>query len=199
MVATIGIGIACESPQATRSGHVSKPTRNEILQEAMRHRRVLTCYAYTILQDWSLAEDAVQESTIVASDKWETFRGDAGILTWLRAITRRKAVDICRARRREVGFEPDALDNLVENAVSARVTEKQSDQLEQRRLALATCMRSLRQDAFEILLSFYRDRIPCDELAVMHDRTPNAIWLVLSRSRKQLRTCIRNKIQAPAQ
>ena len=160
----------------------------------MRHRRVLTCYAYSILQDWSLAEDAVQEMTIAASDKWESFRGKSSILTWLRSITRSKSIDILRKRKREVEYEPDKLDNIMESAFSAHANEEETDRLEQRRLALASCMKSLRQDTFEILLGFYRDRTPCDELALSYGRSPNAIWLLLSRSRKQLRACIQKKL-----
>jgi RNA polymerase sigma-70 factor (ECF subfamily) len=168
--------------------------RNDILQEAMRHRRVLTCYAYSMLKDWSLAEDAVQEATIAASDKWESFRGDSAILTWLRSITRRKAVDILRKRRREVDYQPDALEQLVEKAFDKRLTADESERLEGRRRALTECMQKLRQDTFEILVSFYRDRIPCDELALRYGRSTNAVWLVLSRSRKQLRTCIQKRL-----
>jgi DNA-directed RNA polymerase specialized sigma24 family protein len=64
----------------------------------------------------------------------------------------------------------------------------------QKKQALEECMKSLRGETLDILLSFYRDRVSCDVLAERMGKTVNSIWLTLSRSRKALRKCALEKM-----
>ena len=61
------------------------------------HRRVFNV-AYRVLGDWDRAQDVMQDVFMHLSRRIGTFRGDAGLSSWLYRITVNRAID---ARRRE--------------------------------------------------------------------------------------------------
>lgn len=66
--------------------------------------------------------------------------------------------------------------------------------LEQQKAALHHCLDRLEPDALDLLLGFYRDRVSCDDLASVRQRSVNAIRLTLSRLRSRLRDCVRHRL-----
>jgi len=58
-------------------------------------------YARTIVPDTQVAEDLVQETLLRALQRADTFRGEAGLATWLHRILHNLAVDRFRADRED--------------------------------------------------------------------------------------------------
>lgn len=165
----------------------------QILRQALDDQHVMTCYAYSLLQDWGLAKDAFQEMLIAATTKADSFKG--GNLTgWLRVILKRKALDMLKARKAEVHYADEELFSLVDDNMNFLFEEKKKEMNERKRAVLQECMKSLRKETLEVILGFYRDRISCDKLAETFGKTANSIWLTLSRSRKVLRKCAVEKL-----
>ena len=81
--------------------------------------------------------------------------------------------------------DPQSVDHMTADALA---------RLEQHKIALQHCMARLDNNALELLLGFYRERLSCDELASARRRTVNAIRLALSRTRARLRECVRSRI-----
>ena len=63
-----------------------------------RYSRRIFNVAYRVLGDWDAAQDVTQEVFLHLSRRIATFRGDAGLTSWLYRITVNRAID---ARRRE--------------------------------------------------------------------------------------------------
>ena len=167
--------------------------REKILREALKNQHVMTCYAYSLLQDWSLAKDAFQEMLITASLKADSYK-EGNLSGWLKVILKRKALDMLRARKAEVQFADEELFSLVDSRMDYLFEEKKQEIHEKRRRVLYECMKTLREETREVIIGFYRDRISCDKLAQMFGKTVNSIWLTLSRSRKALRSCAMEKM-----
>jgi RNA polymerase sigma factor (sigma-70 family) len=167
--------------------------REIILRQALQDQHVMTCYAYSVLQDWSLAKDAFQEMLITASIKAESYK-EGNLSGWLRVILKRKALDMLKARKSEVHYADEELFSLVDENMNFMFEEKRKEIHEKKRRVLQECMKGLRQDTLQILLGFYKDRISCDKLAETLGKTANSIWLTLSRSRKVLRKCALEKM-----
>ena len=94
-----------------------------------------------------------------------------------------------RSRKAEVLFADDELLSLVDASMQNIFNDKNVEMYERRQKILQKCLKNLRQDALDIILGFYRDRVSCDKLAEKYKRSTNSIWLTLSRSRKLLRQC----------
>jgi RNA polymerase sigma factor (sigma-70 family) len=167
--------------------------REMILRQALSEQHLLTCYAYSLLQDWSLAKDAFQEMLISATSKADSFK-EGNMAGWLRVILKRKALDMLKARKAEVHFADEELFSLVDSQLDPMFDEERREKYNEQRKILHECMKELRSETLDILVSFYRDRISCDRLAEKLGKTVNSIWLTLSRSRKVLRKCAFDKL-----
>src|SRR5688572_12166309 len=91
---------ANESNQTRAQGASSNPggmTAEDLLRSAFKYQDALVSYAYGLLQDWALAQDAVQEAFIVLQKKHAEFRPDANVYTWARQIVRFEALNILRS------------------------------------------------------------------------------------------------------
>src|SRR5215470_17577203 len=80
-----------------------------------RHNRRLYRCARSIVRDDNEAEDIVQEAYVNAFSNLASFRGDAGLATWLTRITLNEA--LARVRRRRPTVELAALDAVERDRV----------------------------------------------------------------------------------
>ena len=165
----------------------------DLLRAAFKYQDALTSHAFAMLQDWALAQDAVQETFIVLQKKHAEFRPGANVFTWARQILRYEALNILRARGRESCVADEELLALVD-AQFEHVNADALVRMEQQKTAVQHCMTRLDSDALKLLIDFYRERLSCDELATARRRTVNAIRLSLSRIRARLRECVRGRL-----
>jgi RNA polymerase sigma-70 factor (ECF subfamily) len=166
----------------------------DLLRAAFKYQDALTSYAFALLQDWALAQDAVQETFIVLQKKHAEFRPGANVFTWARQIIRYEALNILRARGRENCVADEELLALVDAQFAEHVNADALARMEQQKVALQHCMTRLDNGSLDLLLGFYRERLSCDELATARHRTVNAIRLALSRTRARLRECVRGRL-----
>lgn len=166
----------------------------DLLRAAFKHQDALTSYAFALLQDWALAQDAVQESFIVLQKKHAEFRPGASVFAWARQIVRFEALNIMRARGRESCVADEELLALIEAQFAEHMNPDAVSKMEEQKVALQQCMARLDSPSLELLLGFYRERLSCDELAAARQRTVNAIRLALSRTRARLRACVRSRL-----
>ncbi len=169
------------------------PSAEDLLRAAFKYQDALTSYAFAMLQDWALAQDAVQETFIVLQRKHAEFRAGANVFTWARKIVRYEALNILRARGRESCVMDEELFALIDAQFAEHQDLEAVARMEQQKTALQHCMGQLDADAVSLLLGFYRERLSCEELA-RGQRTVNAIRLTLSRLRARLRDCVRGRL-----
>ena len=172
------------------------PSAEDLLRAAFKYQDALTSYAYALLQDWALAQDAVQETFIVLQKKHTQFRPGANVFTWARQMVRFEALNILRARGRESCVADEQLFALIEAQFDEHFDAEALARMEQQKAALQHCMARLEPDAIDLLLGFYKERLSCEQLAGMRQRSVNAIRLALSRLRAKLRDCVRHRLLA---
>jgi RNA polymerase sigma-70 factor (ECF subfamily) len=169
---------------------MTKPlSQEEIVRQGLKYETALVAYAYGLLQDWASAQDAVQNAYVVAMKKREDFDPESNIFTWLRSIVRFEALNMIRDRRREAAAN-EQLRTMIDEKLQAYWDEDEALRTRRAAAALDECMMRLKRKWRELILSFYRDAVSCEKLAVAHSMTPNAVRLTLSRSRKSLRKCV---------
>ncbi|MEI6211030.1 MAG: sigma-70 family RNA polymerase sigma factor [bacterium] len=170
-------------------------TQDTVLRAAFKCQGALLSYAYTVLRDWSLAQDAVQEALIAANRQWQEFRAGAEMFPWLKKIVRHKAIDIIRRRKRAAYVGDDRLLSLVDAQFERQFdTDAAADAMENRRVALQACMEKLDPASLKLLMGFYRDRQSGEELATAFRKSVNAVRLSISRLRKTLKDCVEKQL-----
>lgn len=173
----------------------SLKTRDAIVKAAFRHRDALLAMAFAIVRDWDLAEDAVHDAFLVVMDKWEEFDPQTQLFAWVRTIVRYKALEIAKKMKRRLPFFSDELLDLVADTLEEKIDEGMAEQHRRMRNALAECMKMLSRSAIAILDAFYHGQESCLVIAERMGKTENAVRLLLSRSRKQLRECAERRIR----
>jgi RNA polymerase sigma-70 factor (ECF subfamily) len=166
----------------------------DLLRTAFKYQDALVSYAFGLLQDWALAQDAVQESFIVLQKKHAEFRSGANVFTWARQIVRFEALNILRSRQREACYIDDELIALVDQQFERFLDAEAVGAFESRKAALQHCMGRLDEDSVGLLLGFYRDARSCEKLSELHRKSVNAVRLSLSRIRARLRECVRHQL-----
>jgi RNA polymerase sigma-70 factor (ECF subfamily) len=165
-----------------------------LLRSAFRYQDALVSYAYALLQDWALAQDAVQEAFIVLQRKHAEFNPGANVFAWVRQMVRFEALNIIRSRRREAYFVDEELFSLVDEQFERHLDQEATSAIESRKAALQHCMSRLDTESVSLLLGFYKDALSCEKLSELHRKSVNAVRLSLSRMRVKLRDCVRARL-----
>src|SRR6185295_2325845 len=83
------------------TGPSAEEPRALLFRALDEHGDRLYAFALRMTRDPDLAADAVQEAFTTALRKFDTFRGEANIATWLHRIVYSKVVDLIRQRGKE--------------------------------------------------------------------------------------------------
>ncbi len=177
-------------------GNVETTGRDGVVKAAFQYRDALLSHAFGMLRDWSLAEDAVQDSFIVVMNKWTDFRPGTSIYHWLRQIVHNKTLEALRARGRRASPAEEELMAQVAGALEKYLDEEMADRQVLMRRALQRCLSFLNPRAAGILEGFYGESRSCEAIAQVQKRSVNAVRLSLSRLRKQLHECMSRQIPA---
>jgi RNA polymerase sigma-70 factor (ECF subfamily) len=168
--------------------------QGSVLKAALRYQDAMLTVAYGLLRDWTLAEDAVQESFVLVTKRWTDFQPGTSLFAWVRAIVRLKALEVRRARPRERALEDDRLEGIVDRAIESHMDEDSA--LRQQGLMghLRRCLDELGRVPARLLHGFYIEGRSYEQVAGHHAMTLEAVLKMLYRMRKQLRDCAERRL-----
>lgn len=172
--------------------------RDRLLKEAFRYREALLTHAFAMMREWGAAEDCVQDAFLVVVEKYEEFREGSSVYAWVRQIVHYKAMEALRRRAKEVPKEEDDLQKAVQDVLMERLDEEKADSQAERWRALEHCMSQLDKLPLDLLMGFYWKMETCETLAGIHHRTANSIRLILSRVRKKIEACVKQRVHQAA-
>lgn len=132
------------------------------------------------LTNWhSDSPDLAQDVFVVAYERWDDFRGDSAVETWLMGI----AVGICRNWRRKQNLKSKVLGLLgQQDSVQQAPEFRQHEQSDDLRRALA----KVDQASREILVMHYLEHQSIEAIANSLNCSRSATDKRLSRARKRL-------------
>ena len=163
-------------------------------------------YALARVQNEAAAEDLVQE-TFAAALK-ASFQKRSSEKTWLAGILKHKIVDHFRANAKTVSLDrlldssdpfEGAFDQTRHWKSSPRawkgLPEKEAEAAELRKV-LEDCLGRLPERMRELFLMRELDEAGSEELCKVFGLTPTNLWVILHRSRFQLKNCLeKNEVQ----
>jgi RNA polymerase sigma-70 factor, ECF subfamily len=164
--------------------------RDTVVRLLFSGRASLLGYINSIVRDWDLADDVLQEVSILALNKCDFIRDEAHFGGWARRTARLESLNLLRKRERGPQLLGDAVLDLLDAAWDAAEAAVPSDSL----AALRTCMEKLTPDSQRILQLRYADGIKGAELARLLDQPANTVYVRLSRIHRQLGKCITQEI-----
>ena len=160
-----------------------------VQQLFVEHQPGIRAYILSIVRDFTLAQDVLQETFLKVTRKAAHFQLGTNFMAWACTIARFESLSGLR-RANKPSLELDTLETLA-------ATEEPA-QPEIRTDWLATCLKKLTPTVQKLLHLRYQDALKPAEIARLVNWTPNSVCVATSRARTELRKCI-ERLQAAHQ
>lgn len=147
-------------------------------------------YVLSMIPDFSLADDVMQEIFLVVTRKASSFEIGTSFPAWVKTIARFKALEAIRAGR----SRGETLSEEVLQALGAERSGFHGD-TDERLALLATCLEELAPQARRSIdLRYKQDHLP-PQIAGLMGCTVQSVNVTLSRARAFLRECVVRKME----
>ena len=166
----------------------TSPPPVEFLTLWTAHARRVSSYIYSMVPNWSDADDLLQETSVVVLQKFDQFQPGTSFSAWACKIAYLKVLEFHKRRRPLEGR-----DDLFWQALHVDATQF-AEGLDQRLEALAECLKLLPGKDRKLLELRYRSECPIPAVAKKVGRTLGAVYKALERAHKALLDCVRRKM-----
>lgn len=166
-------------------------SREYITRTILAHRDRLYAYIWSLVGDPHLAEDVLQDLTVLAIEKAESVSEPGALMPWLRTAARLKSLEALRAKRRR----PPVIDSLVLDQLEQ--AWHKLDHLEMAELVdtLQECVEQLGPKSKEIVGMRYNKGMKSSEIARRLDRKVTTVYQALTRTHRALADCLKQKMR----
>ncbi len=164
----------------------SELSETEFLALLVKHEPALRAYARSLVPNWELVDEAIQEASITLWQKQAQLQGTDGFVPWAITVLRFKCLrqlEKLRARRPLLSVE--MLETLAERG--ARQSKEESTSRGQ---ALQVCLSQFSEEHRELLLAPHSSTHTVVDVAARRNKSPNSLYKLLGRLRQQLSECI---------
>lgn len=162
------------------------------LSMLVQHEPALRAYARSLVPEWDLVDEAVQEASVTLWQKRDQLQSEDGFLPWAKVVLRFKCLrQIQKLRSRRPLLSDEMLATLAERGSTRSVED-----LTTRGRALHDCLRQFSTDQQELLLAPHRSDFTVSELAEIRKKSANALYKMLGRLRERLTECIGKRLGA---
>lgn len=183
--------------RASESSAGGQKFPNEQLEEFVQlfgaHQRSLQLYVLSLVHDRDIADEILQETSLVLWREFHRFEIGTSFLAWSFQVAYHQML---AWRKRQVR------DRLIfSNEFLAAVHEElasSADELEHRLDLLNNCIGKLPDHHRELIQLRYQSSVTIEEMASRLGRNADAIYRMLSRVRYWLHCCIKSELQNQA-
>jgi RNA polymerase sigma-70 factor (ECF subfamily) len=166
----------------------------DFMRLLMRHEPALRAYARSLLPDWHLVDEAIQEASVTLWQKFDQLGDESGFLPWAKVVVRFKCLSVIGqlGRDRKV-FSEGVLELLAAEAESFDVEERAAAMQ-----ALRSCLSKFSLPHQELLLAPYSGEGRVTALAEQSGKSANALYKLLGRLREKLSDCVTQNLPKEA-
>src|SRR3954469_10672200 len=169
--------------------HDETENRKRLMALMTRHQRQIFSYIYALVPNRYDAEDLLQETSVVICEKFHEFEEGTDFVAWACQIAYwRVRYSRQKYARSKVVFNQEIVDAIAQTAT------EMVEELDDRHVALATCLQKLPQRDRELLLVRYEPGNGVEEAARRSGRTLQTAYKALARLRKLLLDCVSTKL-----
>lgn len=156
----------------------------------LKHQPAIRGFILSMVPDFSLADDLVQETFLVVTRKAHSFELGTSFLAWARTIARFKVLETIRTSSNRMHYlSEEVLEALI---VDDGAAETNVDSWLQQ---LETCIDKLAPQARRAIELRYRGDHRPNEIAQLMGCTVQSANVTLSRARSFLRNCVSQQTQ----
>lgn len=161
-----------------------------IMSVTMKSRPKLHGYAWVVTGDPDLAEDVLQEASLLALQKTDAINDETHLLGWLHETIRRQGLAARRAKlNRAAQLSPDVLEMLAEAHA-----EQDNTTHTQQMHALRYCIGLLGDKSRDTLALRYGKAMKPAQIAESTGRPVRSVYQMLTRAHAALRQCVTSRL-----
>lgn len=169
-------------------------SHDDFIRLLLRHEPALRAYSRSMLPNWQLVDEVIQEASVTLWEKFDQLQEEAGFLPWAKVVVRFKCLSaIDRLRRDRHVFSEGVLEMLADEAETFDVNERVKSIG-----ALRVCLGNFSQAHQELLLAPYAGEGRVLLLARQVGKSANSFYKLLGRLREKLAECILTRLQQEA-
>jgi RNA polymerase sigma-70 factor (ECF subfamily) len=168
---------------------------SDLLRQFLQHRDGILAFIFALTRDHDVAEEVFQEVGLAVTDEARRGRQVENFPAWAREIARRRVAAYYRVHGQNRKLLPlsDGLADVVEQAF--RENEQAQEQAQLRFKFLHQCMELLKGRSRQVIERRYRHGESIAAIAAYLSWQPDSVKVALSRARKQLADCVKNKLR----
>ncbi len=164
--------------------------RAEFAVHLRSHQTQLFGYIYSLVRNFDDADDLFQQMSLALWDKFDQFDPSRSFVNWACGVARYEVLNFVRARGRSRLCFSDELSLVLIEAHESLEHEL----LEDRRDALAGCMKKLRQQDRQLVEACYVRPACIHDVARQSGRSTHSIHNSLRRIRRTLFDCVQRRL-----
>lgn len=169
------------------SKYSPSPAHEDFIRQFVRYQPRIHAFIATLAPNAADAEEILQETSIVAWQKYDQFTPGTDFVRWVCTIARYETYRFRRQHPHQSFLSDELLDDLADRQL------EQND-VEPRLWALSACLKKLRPDDHELFRLRYAEQTTAKLVAEELNRPANTVYKALGRIRRSLLACIRRRL-----
>ena len=154
------------------------------------HQVQIFGYLYSLVRNFDDADDLFQQTSLAMWNKYELYDPSRSFVAWACGVARFEVSNFLRSRSRQRLYFSDDLSLLLVDAQE----DLEKDGVEERREALAGCVKKLRKGDQQLVEACYGEESRVPEVARKWGRSSQSIHNSLRRIRRSLFECVRRSL-----
>lgn len=160
------------------------PKYKGYLSNMAANQRRLYGFIYAMIPNHSVAEDIMQETTLVMWEQYDQFQEGTNFSAWGIGIARNIVLRYCRKQKRQfLIFDSQVVENLMDQS---QVFESEGDQIE----ALRNCFKKLKAADQELLKKRYFQKLSIQAIAETVNLSTSRLYRIMAGIHNLLLKCI---------
>jgi RNA polymerase sigma-70 factor (ECF subfamily) len=169
--------------------NASSPSRDAVVILLLQHKSMLQAFIFSLIEDWVLTEDVIQETAVYICNHWQDFTPGSNFAAWARAVARLRCHEVLNAEIRQ-----RALQDKVRIEFRDEVWDEHVDVDAERKGALVECVDLLPERSKTILLNRYHQDRSWESIADELEMRLELLYVTMSRLRQKLRDCVERRL-----
>lgn len=171
-----------------------RTSEGDFMRLLMQHEPALRAFARTLLPEWGLVDEVIQEASVTLWQKFDQLRSMEGFLPWAKVTVRFKCLSVIGALRRDRHVFSEGVIKMLADEAESIDAGTQASAMK----ALRGCLAKFSDSHQELLLAPYASDGGVKMLASQVGKSPNALYKLLGRLREKLAVCIHSNLAQDA-
>lgn len=186
---TGGFEVEREEKMDPRNDSVDQLDREQFVRLLTRHDRVIRAFLRSLLPNFTDVDEVMQEVSVTIWRKFSSLDDSSNFCRWACGIARIEVLRFWRSKARDRIVLGEDVEQLIANEGVDQLAERQ-EQL----TALEGCVEKLPEEKKRLVLEAYSGERSMKAIADAAGKSPESIYQVLSRLRRQLLKCIERSL-----